>query len=123
MQQKQTWQKQVVLDTVKSMKNHPTADEVYKAICSKNVDLGIATVYRNLNTFAKQGLINKVTLSNAADRFDYRLDRHEHFLCEKCGKVYDADVTVNIIPTRGDVNYNSYSLTLFGVCDECSSAK
>lgn len=120
---KQTWQKQAVLETVKNMKNHPTADEVYKEICKQNHDIGIATVYRNLNAFAEKGFIAKVILPNTADRFDYRLENHEHFLCERCGRVFDAEVTVKIIPTNGNINYNRYSLTLFGICEECGSAK
>lgn len=119
---KRTWQKEIILETIKNMKNHPTADDVYKEICKHNNDIGIATVYRNLNAFAQKGLISKVIIPNASDRFDYRTDNHEHFLCEKCGKVYDANVTVKIIPTQGSMNYTGYSLTLFGICDECSAA-
>lgn len=120
---KQTWQKQAVLDTVLNMRNHPTAEEVYQEVCKVNNEIGIATVYRNLNTFAKNGLIRKVCLPNAADRFDYQLPSHEHFLCEKCGRVFDADVTVTILPNNETINYNGYTLTLFGVCDKCSRDK
>ncbi len=120
---KQTWQKQIVLDTVKNMKNHPTADQVYKEISGQNYNIGIATVYRNLNSFVKKGLICKIVIPNTADRFDYRLDKHEHFMCEKCGKVWDADVTVKITPAKHTMQYTDYSLILFGVCDECQGAK
>lgn len=120
---KQTWQKKAILDTVRNMKNHPTADEVHNEISKQYSGVGIATVYRNLNTFAQKGLISKVVLPNAADRFDYRLDRHEHFLCERCGKVHDADVTVKITPKRESINYTGYSLTLLGICADCNSIK
>lgn len=120
---KQTRQKLLILDTVKSMKNHPTAEEVYKEISSKNEEIGIATVYRNLNAFANKGLISKVILPDSADRFDYRLDNHEHFLCTECGKVFDADVTVTITPQNKNSSFSGYSLTLFGICDECRNSK
>lgn len=116
---KQTVQKQLVLSTIQNMKNHPTADEVYKEICIQNKDIGIATVYRNLSNFAQNGVINKVVIPNAPDRFDCRMDSHEHFLCERCGRVYDADVSVTIVPVKECMKFNSYSLTLFGICDEC----
>ncbi len=118
---KQTKQKQAVLDTVKNMKNHPTADEVHKEISKTDVGVGIATVYRNLNAFASQGLIKKVVIPNSSDRFDYRLDKHEHFLCEKCGKVLDVDVSISIGTPKDKINYTNYALTLFGICDDCAS--
>ncbi len=120
---KQTRQKQAVLDTVLNMTNHPTAEEVYKEVCKVNHEIGIATVYRNLNSFAKEGLIRKVSIPNAADRFDFQLKSHEHFLCKKCGRVFDANVEVKITPKNGTIHYNGYTLTLFGVCAECEAAK
>lgn len=117
---KQTRQKQTILETVQRMKTHPTADDVYKEICKQNQDVGIATVYRNLNAFAEKGLLRKVTLPNAADRFDYRLDSHEHFLCKSCGKLQDVEVQVEITPTQKALCYDSYSLILFGLCEDCA---
>ena len=117
---KQTRQKQIILDAVHGMHNHPTAEQVHREIVSQGHEVGIATVYRNLNSFAEQGLIKKIAVPNTPDRFDFRLDPHHHFVCDKCHMVCDADVNVTIEGAQEGLDYNSYSLTLHGCCKECS---
>lgn len=116
---KKTLQKTIILDTILSMQNHPTAEEVYHIVKEKNDGIGIATVYRNLNSFASKGLIRKVSVVNAPDRFDYRTDEHEHLLCDTCGRVFDAEVDVMINPKSESIKIDGYTLTLHGVCENC----
>ncbi len=117
---KNTVQKQAVLGVVNNMTNHPTAEEVFLEVKKENDGIGIATVYRNLNSFAKKGLIRKVTVQNAPDRFDYRLDDHEHLLCQSCGRVFDVDADIRIKPKNTNIQVNGYSLTLHGLCENCA---
>ncbi len=116
---KHTKQKEAILNAVQTATNHPTADEIYQTLRRDNSKLSLGTVYRNLNQFAESGDIRKVVVPGAGDRFDFRLDSHEHFFCETCGRVIDADAVVTIDTSGcGDV-VRSYTLMLRGTCAEC----
>ena len=83
-------QKDEILKLMRSGKlDHPRAADVYVAMKKILPDIGIATVYRNLNSLADAGLIRRIAMPGEADIFDHRLDAHHHAVCEKCGKVFD----------------------------------
>lgn len=86
--------------------------------CSSKVVL--ATVYNNLNSLHRQGLIRKVTMENAPDCYD-KATRHDHIICKKCGKLSDIileDLTAKWTEETG-ISIDSYDLKLFYICEEC----
>lgn len=89
---RQTIQRKLVLDAVRSMKDHPTADEIYVSISKVYPSISRATVYRNLHLLTDNGEIRKVELLNSPDRYDYRLPHHYHFRCRLCGMVLDVNI-------------------------------
>ena len=60
MQTRNTIQRQIVLQAVNQMHNHPTADAIYAVIAAQHPTISKATVYRNLNQLAAQGEILRV---------------------------------------------------------------
>ena len=90
MPTRNTVQRQIVLQTVLKMHDHPTADNVYAAVAAEHPSISKATVYRNLNQLAGQGEIRRVPVPNGADRFDFNTSEHYHVRCEKCGAVFDV---------------------------------
>ena len=55
MKNRNTLQRRLVLETVRRMRNHPTAEEIYLAIAAENPLISEATVYRNLKLLSEQG--------------------------------------------------------------------
>lgn len=55
MQTRNTIQRQIVLQAVNQLHNHPTADAIYAVIAAQHPTISKATVYRNLNQLAAQG--------------------------------------------------------------------
>ena len=117
---KSTKQKEAIMAAVRTMRTHPTADEIYDKVRESFPRLSLGTVYRNLNAFARKGDILKIPILNGGDRFDFRTDRHEHMLCENCGQVFDveADVVINLKETEPMLS--SYTLLLHGLCSKCN---
>ncbi len=85
---KNTIQRDAILKYLKQNKNHPTAQEVYDVIKKEMPHISLATVYRNLNLMAKDGLILKIEI-NKEQHFDGNACSHQHFICKKCGKIFD----------------------------------
>ncbi|MBC5580756.1 transcriptional repressor [Anaerofilum sp. BX8] len=90
MEKRNTVQKQLVLQAVRELQCHPTAEEVYQRVAARHPSISKATVYRNLNSLAEDGLVRRVAMPDAADRFDFTVGPHYHIKCAGCGRVIDA---------------------------------
>lgn len=97
---KKTLQSMMVLDAVRKLHCHATADEVYAEVIKTYPNISRGTVYRNLNRLSELGEIHKRELPGGADGFDHRCDDHYHARCEVCGRVFDVDM--DYIPNLAD---------------------
>ena len=118
---KNTRQKEIILDAVKHLENHPTADEIYLYLKKVHPRLSLATVYRNLNQFATEGRIRKVSVPGDSDRFDAVMETHEHFYCESCGLIHDVQIPglEAQLLNHPSMKITDYKLMLFGECENC----
>lgn len=61
-----TIQKQVILNAVRELKNHPTSEEVYNHIKPNFPSISLGTVYRNLNLLSENKDIQKISIIDDA---------------------------------------------------------
>lgn len=119
-----TKQLQAVWEAVKDESSHPTADQVYDKVRAVMPNISLGTVYRNLQKLVAEEKLQVLTLGRT-QRFDPTLKRHEHFICEKCGRVYDLLVEGRqeflppTVPPQG-FTVTSHRLALYGTCKNCS---
>ena len=91
VQKRNTIQRQLVISAVRSLSNHPTAEEVYNRIVLDYPDISKGTVYRNLNSLVDSGLLHRVSVPSSADRYDHMLTKHYHVQCVKCHRFMNVD--------------------------------
>jgi len=99
---------------------HLTAEQIYAEVKNKYPKIVLATVYNNVNKLWKAGMIRKISVENMPDRYD-RLTRHDHLVCQKCGKLADItfeDLTVSLRRQLGE-DFFSYDLKVFYLCPDC----
>lgn len=119
-----TIQKELVLNAVKRLKCHATADEVYNFIIREHPSIGKATVYRNLNLLSENGEIRKLQIPGEPDRFDHNVGLHQHVKCIKCGKIFDVsvenlpDLSKQIKDNHG-IEILNFNVTFEGICPDC----
>ena len=119
---KQTRQKTMILNAVMNRDDHPTAEMVHQELLSIDPHISLATVYRNLNTFAAKGKIRKIEMSNMRDRYDFRTSSHDHAYCVRCGKLIDVE---SRYPKKrhtlleDDFKVNEVEVLYKGICKEC----
>ena len=124
MTKRMTLQKAFIFDAVQKLKNHPTADDVYRAVSAVYPSISRATVYRVLNELAADGRISRIHVPKGADHYDFRCHPHRHCCCTVCGQVADVDVT-NVPDLLGAVTdphgflITGYNLTYEGICPSC----
>ena len=127
MQERQTKQKQIIYDALKTL-DHPTATEVYGHVKSEYPSVSRATVFRVLGGFAANGRALELRAAGNEVRYDYNVEPHYHARCLRCGKV--ADVMAEGLPEKGlSVTAGSgflvegYSVEFFGTCRECNEER
>ncbi len=84
-----TVQRRVILEELRQMRFHPTADELFRAVKIRLPHISLGTVYRNLSVLEEQGLVRRMTAGRLT-RFDGVLSDHSHLVCESCGAVEDV---------------------------------
>ncbi len=127
MKQRNTIQRQLLLEAVKSLKTHPTAEDVYQAVLREYPHISLGTVYRNLNLLAANGEIGKICVPDAADRFDKNQHSHYHARCTGCGRFADLDADYcseidEMIEDRTGFKIGRHSLIFDGLCPKCRKA-
>ena len=115
-------QRELVMQTVQNLCDHPTAEEIYDAAVKECPGLSLGTVYRNLNSLVEAGRVRRVSIPGRADRFDHTLCWHSHLYCTACGGVVDADVdekqVMKLVRSQKGV-VQDCAVVLLGVCEEC----
>ena len=120
-----TKQLEVIWDAIKDETSHPTADQIYEKVRKEIPNISLGTVYRNLQKLAAQRRLQVLELSRSK-HFDPLVGRHDHFICESCGRVYDIflepkeDIFPASLPTKR-FRVTSHQVSLYGTCGECST--
>ncbi len=119
-----TRQLKVVWDAVKDETSHPTADQIYEKVRATMPNISLGTVYRNLQKLVGEKKLKVMTLGRT-QHFDPMVDRHDHFICERCNRVYDIFVNSRkkIRPpflSRRGFKVTSHQLALYGLCKSCA---
>ena len=116
-------QRELVLQTVEALCDHPTAEEIYEKTVPECPNISLGTVYRNLNSLVDAGLVRRVSIPGKADRFDHTLCWHSHLYCNACGNVVDAEVDekqVMKLVRRQKGVVQDCAVVLFGLCEDCA---
>jgi len=120
-----TRQRAVILEELRNSEAHPSADELYHMVRKRLPRISLGTVYRNLETLAELGEIQKLELSGALKRYDGHPFRHYHIRCVQCDKVIDAPIAP--LNQLEDELYHTtvfeiigHNLEFTGLCPACS---
>ena len=109
-----------ILEIIAASGRHLTAEQIFMELRKTYPTVVLATVYNNLNRLWEEEQIRKVSVEGMPDRYD-RIQRHDHLVCKKCGKLLDVDLgdlTVELEKKSG-VSIFSYDLKLLYLCEEC----
>lgn len=119
-------QRQLILDTLKSVRCHPTAEDIFQMVREKNPTISLGTVYRNLNLLAEMGEILKLDLGVDSVHFDGTRQEHGHLVCRNCGQIEDlpcelSESVRSLMEKELHREMETIYLTVTGLCMECSN--
>src|ERR1700741_2154745 len=120
---KATLPRRRILELFESSKvRHLSAEDVYRALLSEGLDVGLATVYRVLTQFEHAGLLSRQHFETG--KAVYELNQgghHDHLVCLQCGRVeefYDPEIErrqTKIARERG-FEISEHALYLYAEC-------
>lgn len=120
-----TKQRQVILEELRAVTSHPTADEMYDMVRRRLPNVSLGTVYRNLEILSETGVVQKIDIGGTKKRFDGNVEGHHHLRCVECGRVDDAhlDTGVDLEALAGaatEYKILRHRLEFIGICPACA---
>lgn len=124
IQTRNTSQRLKILEFLRSVKTHPSAEVVYEAVRKVLPTISLATVYRNLNFLADRGEVLKLEINNEF-RFDGDIGSHQHCVCRRCGQlgdVFHEEISRYALDKVNSKDFKVDSVTIIyhGLCNMCN---
>jgi len=120
-----TPQRRLLLSIMREAGSHLDAKELYRRASERDPNISLATVYRNLRVFEKQGLLNERHLGQARCYYEMkRSGEHQHLVCEACGQVIEFESPlirklVAEVQRKNNFSVTKVELYLEGHCHKC----
>jgi Fe2+ or Zn2+ uptake regulation protein len=119
-----TRQRKVILEELRKVFTHPSADEIYEMVRKRLPRISLGTVYRNLEILSENGEIQKLELGCTQKRFDGIADNHYHIRCIHCDRVDDAPIEFDVAvkhELKQAVGFKiiGHKLEFIGICPDC----
>lgn len=126
---KHSKKRDAILGYLRECSDHPSADQVFRGLKPLHPELSLGTVYRNLGILAQDGLISSVGPVNGQERYEARTDPHPHFVCRRCGRLFDLDLPDLIKELYSEIESamgcvpEGCALTITGLCLDCAKGE
>lgn len=128
MSVRMTRQREIVAAVLEEVEGFHTAQELYEMLLSDGERIGLATVYRTLQLFAENEMVD--VMRNAEGESIYRSchsagKHHHHLLCRRCGKTIEIDgPTVEAwalaVGAKHGFKDIEHTIELYGTCSTCA---
>ena len=122
-----TTQRRLILETLETLTNHPTAEELFALARQKDPSLNLSTVYRTLRLLEEEDLVSTRVFNEERrqERFDAAYpSEHHHFMCTVCKSVIEFET--NLIDQikmeferQNGALVETGSIVLYGLCVKC----
>ncbi len=123
VKKRETIQKIKIFEYLRNVKIHPTAETIYKHVKKEISTITLATVYRNLNLMAENFEILRFEV-NKKYHYDANLQKHQHCICRKCGKITDVfkkKISDYALKNLDNTEFNAEEVQVlyYGTCKKC----
>jgi Fur family ferric uptake transcriptional regulator len=119
-----TRQRKAVAEVLATITKFSSAQEVHSILISRGEKVGLATVYRTLQTLAETGAIDVLRNDGEALYRACSNDHHHHLVCTGCNKTTEISApeveiwTEKIAREQGYV-ISGHTIEVFGLCKNC----
>ncbi len=119
-----THQRMLVFAAVAGTDEHPDVETIYRKVRKQIPTISLDTVYRTLWMLRDLGVIAAMGFPRDKVRFDGNTSKHHHFVCSKCGSVYDFHCPqLDELPVPREIEgvgkVQTTHLAVRGLCERC----
>jgi Fur family ferric uptake transcriptional regulator len=119
-----TWQREAALQAVSRAACHVTAEELHARL-RRTRPIGLATVYRALDAFVRDGVLERAHVGDGKVRYGLASRHHDHLVCLDCG-AWEA-LKRCLVPRVPRLIASGFKVTghqveLYGYCARCQTA-
>ncbi len=117
-----TWQRTAVLQAMQTARCHVPAEDIHRRLRRGGRSIGLATVYRALEAFVREGLVEPVYVGDGRIRYGLAANHHDHLICLGCGEWKPLDECVVPRPSgpiASGFRVTGHQLKLHGYCAQC----
>lgn len=103
-----------------------SVDQIWEQARQTEPAIGIATVYRHLARWIRDGWLVLVEIPGQPARYEIAgKSHHHHFVCERCGVVFELPGCVAGLDSFLPEGFHArrHELSVFGACGLCSLKK
>ncbi len=119
---KLTPQRLAILQYLEGNKEHPSAEDIYRAVHRKYPTMSLATVYSTLSALKDRGSVLELTLDPDKRRYDPDTGLHNHLICISCRRIIDIPRAYRIdLPesARQGFAITESHVEFYGFCPGC----
>jgi Fe2+ or Zn2+ uptake regulation protein len=121
-----TPQRRLIAEKIVNATSVLTATEIWQAVREQFCDIGLDTVYRNLNMLVDLGIVTAIMgIGKEGARYELVcVAHHHHIVCVKCGQTICLDYCPINQQFLAMIRLHGYELIrhnmeLFGLCNTC----
>ncbi len=120
---KLTRQRRVIIDILAGTKTHPTVQDILARAQKKIPSISLSTVYLNLDTLKRAGLIKELGFADLDNRYEGDISDHLNLVCKKCGRVMDFHAPLSLdagqVEEMTGFKGESVRFDYYGYCRKC----
>ena len=124
---RQTRQRTAVRELLEDITDFRSAQQLHDLLRGRGYAIGLATVYRCLQTLAETGEVDVLIGREGEARYRRCSDvHHHHLVCRNCGKAEEVEADVvehwaESIAAEHGYREVQHSLEIYGICPGCSA--
>lgn len=125
---KSSTRRELILETLASIGQHVTAEELLRDVRTRDARIGAATVYRTLRVLQDSGIVAERHFEGGASRFELLGDdHHDHLICTVCGAIVEFEDDVIEHEQKRVASAHGFELLmhrheLYGICPSCRAS-
>ncbi|MGY5764643.1 Fur family transcriptional regulator [Brachybacterium sp. DNPG3] len=123
--QRNTRQRSAILETLAQQDEFRSAQQIHEQLRADGETVGLATVYRNLQSLAKDDRLD-VLVSDEGEALYRQCEasgHHHHLVCRECGRTVEflapeLEAAMTAIARQHGFTDLDHTLEVFGLCTE-----
>ena len=124
VKRRSTWQRSAIVDLLERSQVFLSAQQIHAELDEEGTKVGLATVYRNLQSLAEEDLVDTVRSDDgeALYRLCTNEGHHHHLVCRKAVEIAGSlfENWVHDIASANGFTKVEHVAEFFGLCNDCS---